>query len=384
MRRGHSDGEMFGFAPSSSHREATERRPASGERRMGSLGHAQEPNEEDRERMSIATKRTAMMVEDRRRRLSGYLDDPPRRSSSNSLSFDNSGNSRRNHSSTYAPSQRSSFEFPNSPANPLPPRITDRPLPRRPSEERLHNRRSREITLPKWQPDAEVSTCPICGTPFGLWYRKHHCRKCGRVVCAKCSPHRITIPRQFIVHPPDEAFSCPESSHIEIVDLTGDDDVQDSALPNERPQSSDYRIDPALGGGLEVRLCNPCVPDPNPLPHVSYLSTQHPPNFYSRPDRLSSSLHHNSSNSLGSGNDHPMGSLRRTSSGRQSNDPAAVIANMSPFVGQSTSRRHSHVARPAASAMVPPHLATVFGSAPDQSAQQVSLTDTLTPSLTDY
>ncbi|EHA25918.1 hypothetical protein ASPNIDRAFT_143971, partial [Aspergillus niger ATCC 1015] len=50
-----------------------------------------------------------------------------------------------------------------------------------------------------WQPDAEVTKCPICGTTFSFWYRKHHCRKCGRVVCASCSPHRITIPRQFIV-----------------------------------------------------------------------------------------------------------------------------------------------------------------------------------------
>lgn len=33
-----------------------------------------------------------------------------------------------------------------------------------------------EFTLPRWQPDAEVTYCPICGTQFGFFVRKHHCR----------------------------------------------------------------------------------------------------------------------------------------------------------------------------------------------------------------
>ncbi|KAJ6104068.1 hypothetical protein N7523_010388 [Penicillium sp. IBT 18751x] len=116
-----------------------------------------------------------------------------------------------------------------------------------------------ETELPRWQPDSEVTECPICGTVFKLWYRKHHCRKCGRVVCAACSPHRITIPRQYIVRPP-ESSSIPTSPPIplprQIVDLTGEEPVSSS------------RINPALGGGEEVRLCNPCVPDPNPHPLI--------------------------------------------------------------------------------------------------------------------
>lgn len=115
-----------------------------------------------------------------------------------------------------------------------------------------------DLDMPRWQPDAEVTSCPICGTVFSFWYRKHHCRKCGRVVCASCSPHSIVIPRQFIVRPPDTPTSHPESSptsHTPVVDLTGDD----SDLFNSS-------INPALGGGEKVRLCNPCVPDPNPNP----------------------------------------------------------------------------------------------------------------------
>ena len=33
-----------------------------------------------------------------------------------------------------------------------------------------------DFTLPRWQPDAEVTRCPICGSQFGFFIRKHHCR----------------------------------------------------------------------------------------------------------------------------------------------------------------------------------------------------------------
>lgn len=125
-----------------------------------------------------------------------------------------------------------------------------------------------EYILPRWQPDSEVNRCPICGTQFSFWYRKHHCRKCGRVVCASCSPHRITIPRQFIVRPPEQdrrptsMFVQPSTAFSQIV--SGDGSTQSSL------QQDEHYINPALGGGEEVRLCNPCVPDPNPDPPLGY------------------------------------------------------------------------------------------------------------------
>nr|POE99424.1 e3 ubiquitin-protein ligase pib1 [Quercus suber] len=102
-------------------------------------------------------------------------------------------------------------------------------------------RRESDTAVPIWQPDDVVSSCPVCKTRFNIWYRKHHCRKCGRVVCAACSPHRITIPRQYIV----------QQSNSEGVTPSRDDD-----------QTSPASRNPALGGGEIVRVCNPCVPDP--------------------------------------------------------------------------------------------------------------------------
>jgi len=48
--------------------------------------------------------------------------------------------------------------------------------------------------LPKhlWQPDCDALTCAMmtCGKEFHRFFRRHHCRMCGRVVCAECSGAR--------------------------------------------------------------------------------------------------------------------------------------------------------------------------------------------------
>lgn len=128
------------------------------------------------------------------------------------------------------------------------------------------SRRPSELVLPRWQPDAEVTICPICRTQFSFLLRKHHCRsvfsprtktsillslsrKCGRVVCARCSPHRITIPYQYIVQPP--GTPRPGAQRYPASLISGEGGHADFS---------------SLGGGEKVRLCNPCVPDPNTNP----------------------------------------------------------------------------------------------------------------------
>jgi hypothetical protein len=173
------------------------------------------------------------------------------------------------------------------------PTSMNRRLPRLPSFENTPGAPSSEYVVPRWQPDYETSSCPICGRTFGLFFRRHHCRKCGRVVCANCSPHRITIPRQFIVHPPvdpasqqQQPQSVSRAGSTEVIDLTGEETTSNQA--DEEDSESNER-NPALGGGQEVRLCNPCVPDPNPLPPPTYpvnagiFSSFPAPNVYPGP-----------------------------------------------------------------------------------------------------
>ncbi|KAL4878312.1 FYVE zinc finger-domain-containing protein [Aspergillus karnatakaensis] len=160
------------------------------------------------------------------------------------------------------------IDLSSSPAEAPAPPPSRRPLDRRQSSWTRGDNQYMEYNRPRWQPDAEVTECPICGTAFSFWYRKHHCRKCGRVVCSSCSPHRITIPRQYIVHPPNSDRTSPVAiaqRATQIISLEADDSTQ-----------SPVTVNPALGGGEEVRLCNPCVPDPNPEPPLGYPPVRPP------------------------------------------------------------------------------------------------------------
>ncbi|KAI5959285.1 uncharacterized protein KGF55_005435 [Candida pseudojiufengensis] len=44
---------------------------------------------------------------------------------------------------------------------------------------------------PIWQNDNDVSECFLCQITFNFFNRRHHCRKCGRVVCGDCSNNKI-------------------------------------------------------------------------------------------------------------------------------------------------------------------------------------------------
>ncbi|WCJ35068.1 hypothetical protein M5689_016336 [Euphorbia peplus] len=44
-----------------------------------------------------------------------------------------------------------------------------------------------------WVPDEAVSKCTSCGTDFGAFCRRHHCRNCGDIFCDKCTHGRIAL-----------------------------------------------------------------------------------------------------------------------------------------------------------------------------------------------
>ncbi|KAK2039860.1 FYVE zinc finger protein [Colletotrichum somersetense] len=48
-----------------------------------------------------------------------------------------------------------------------------------------NQRKLLEQSVVTWEDDASVTQCPFCQQEFGSWtFRRHHCRICGRVVCA--------------------------------------------------------------------------------------------------------------------------------------------------------------------------------------------------------
>ncbi|CAG8502147.1 2563_t:CDS:2 [Dentiscutata erythropus] len=61
----------------------------------------------------------------------------------------------------------------------------------------------------KWENDEDVSECRLCDKKFRLWARRHHCRRCGKVVCDQCSTKRVHLS-------PEQVLSDPSSSDIMI------------------------------------------------------------------------------------------------------------------------------------------------------------------------
>ncbi|CAI5723803.1 unnamed protein product [Peronospora destructor] len=56
--------------------------------------------------------------------------------------------------------------------------------------ERLRLSKLDHVLRADWVPDDARKTCAVCVKPFALRRRKHHCRRCGEVVCSSCAPAR--------------------------------------------------------------------------------------------------------------------------------------------------------------------------------------------------
>lgn len=76
---------------------------------------------------------------------------------------------------TFVPMPRGSGAAPGSHPAPI---IERTPMTRvlRQSPTEAERPGGSEVLLPRWQPDSEVTYCPICSTQFSIFVRKHHCR----------------------------------------------------------------------------------------------------------------------------------------------------------------------------------------------------------------
>jgi hypothetical protein len=50
-----------------------------------------------------------------------------------------------------------------------------------------------DMLHPVWVPDTDSSSCMKCGVAFSLIRRRHHCRRCGILLCAPCSRARMIM-----------------------------------------------------------------------------------------------------------------------------------------------------------------------------------------------
>jgi hypothetical protein len=71
---------------------------------------------------------------------------------------------------------------------------------------------------PLWVQDSNRSECFLCHQTFGMLKRKHHCRKCGNVVCDKCSPHRLVLANIHKTQKQRVCNSCSRGGQVEQID----------------------------------------------------------------------------------------------------------------------------------------------------------------------
>lgn len=89
-------------------------------------------------------------------------------------------------------------------------------------------------------------------------------RKCGRVVCNPCSPHRITIPKAFVVRPTMQA-PCYEPPPSRVPDSPGDADYEDNVgqvriTAEPAPRSFNWNSNSGdEDEGMQVRICEQCL-----------------------------------------------------------------------------------------------------------------------------
>ncbi|CAH0482559.1 unnamed protein product [Peronospora belbahrii] len=68
--------------------------------------------------------------------------------------------------------------------------IVTPPLLKTRSKDPLESSWRKHMSDGQWVPDVSVNTCMLCRTDFGFWIRRHHCRRCGAVICDGCSGSR--------------------------------------------------------------------------------------------------------------------------------------------------------------------------------------------------
>ncbi|KAK9467359.1 FYVE zinc finger-domain-containing protein, partial [Lipomyces arxii] len=149
-----------------------------------------------------------------------------------------------------------------------------------------------DLEIPSWQPDSDADSCPICHTIFTLFYRRHHCRICGRVVCGSCSLSYIPYPPFTYVLGPHQPAPEPAGTLLRTCDDCIREPDQhtepESSYSSFPEQPSPSRL-PSLFSKPSTRLLPP-QSQSSSSDSVIASSSVSPTNAHIKPSRLSSAF----------------------------------------------------------------------------------------------
>lgn len=98
----------------------------------------------------------------------------------------------------------------------------------------------------QWVRDQDAIYCMCCKrSRFTMLTRRHHCRRCGRVVCHVCSTQRMQIPHMYVDVPVRVCIDCYRQTEVinhQVVDtaeIDQDSPVQLTSFPEVIPRTAD-------------------------------------------------------------------------------------------------------------------------------------------------
>lgn len=129
-------------------------------------------------------------------------------------------------------------------------------------------------------PDHSCRVCYECDTPFTVVKRKHHCRHCGRIFCAKCTAHSIPI------HPDESKNDGEESDKIRVCNycfrqweqgvVTANHETVGASSPGISPSASAASlgsINTSFTGDSSASTVGSMAYSTGPYEHVTYSSS---------------------------------------------------------------------------------------------------------------
>ncbi|KAJ1977990.1 hypothetical protein H4R35_002079 [Dimargaris xerosporica] len=131
-----------------------------------------------------------------------------------------------------------------------------------------------------WEPDDDAADCPYCSRRFTLFFRRHHCRHCGLVVCDLCSSHRDWLIRPEIwearrLYQPSPPPWSPVPPHPSTTSqrilqplLTSESAVLPPNVP-ERAARLETAPTPRAGSVPEAQTVTDSTSPTTPMPGVS-------------------------------------------------------------------------------------------------------------------
>jgi len=140
-----------------------------------------------------------------------------------------------------------------------------------------------EGIAPMWTPNNATASCECCDTEFGMLTFKHHCRKCGAIVCASCSSFSFLLPnvdKHKAVRVCDSCFmTCVEESDAYS---SLDDYFEKKRIAEEATVVGSLKN--SIGGLFGLRRSGPTSPNPTSPSSRSTLADSLSSSTSSRPD----------------------------------------------------------------------------------------------------